>query len=352
MTLTTIPFDPILDLAPYVGQRIERFVYQWINGVTNEKLGFITPEKGSPPNLSHNTSGSIKRRLSLTLGVTDTEKINPITDRILPFMIVNGVTYPLGRYMFTTESDSVSTRGDRGSFTLLDEGFIIDQQLETAFSFDGAVENAIPQLLKNLTFITINLEPSPYASVGTWNPGQTRGQIFDTYATQGDYFPYWMSNTGTLRMIRTVEPGAAIPDLDFDAGNKVKRDSISLTSDVLNAPNKFIVTSNAGQAQASALSATYEVPPSAPHSIANRGFVIADVFNLQAATQSQVEAAARNRGIRNTVYERMSLDTALDPRHDSYNIIRFRGDNWLELSWTMDLVAGGTMSHTMRKAYV
>ena len=351
MTLTTLPFDQFLDLPDYRGQRVERFEFHWINGVTGEIYGTVTPEKGSPPSLTHTTTSGIKRRLTMNLGVNFTSQVNPITDRILPYMIVGGTTWPLGRYMFSTDTKAISTRGDRGSYTLLDEGFIVDQQIQSAFAPNDSVTGAVLLLLTGLPLPGVMIEASPYPAAGAFNIGQTRGQILDAYATQGDYFPYWFDNTGNFHMIRTRDPGVEIPDFNYDVGNKITRDSIALTSDILTAFNKFIVVSNAGEAQGAALVGTYEVPPSAPHSIANRGFVLSTVFSIQAASQGQVSAAAKNLGIRSTVYERISLETALDPRHDSYNIIRFRGVNWLELSWSMELIAGGKMQHTMRKAY-
>jgi hypothetical protein len=153
-------------------------------------------------------------------------------------------------------------------------------------------------------------------------------------------------------MIRAFDPASAIPDLDFDAGNKVFRSSISKKTDALTAPNRFVVVSTAADAaQQQPLVGTYSVPSSAPFSEQQRGFRISDVTQAQLSTQAQVTAAARNRGLRSVVYDRITVVTAIDPRHDSYSVIRFLGDNWLELGWTMELRSGGAMQHTMRKAY-
>jgi hypothetical protein len=51
------------------------------------------------------------------------------------------------------------------------------------------------------------------------------------------------------------------------------------------------------------------------------------------------------------VFERVELSTPPDPRHDSHNVIRWQGENWLELAWSMPLVEGGEMRHVLRKAY-
>lgn len=339
-------------MPAYRGQRVESFQFTLINGLTNEPLRELTPERGSAPSLSHDTTSSVKRRLTLQLGVNDTASVNVLTDRITPYMTVNGVTYPLGRYMFTSPTITVSTGGNRGQYTLLDEGFIIDQQLERGYNASTGVRDAILGILEDLPLQGIDVASSPYLASGSFSAGQTRGQAIEAYATQGDYFSYWMGNDSLFHMIRTIDPALEIPDFDFDAGFRVVRDSISETSDIIDAPNKFIVVSNSNEATEVPIVGVYEVPSTAPFSIFQRGFTIPKTQDIQAATQIQATAAARNLGIRSTVFERVTMNTMLDPRHDSYNVIRWAGENWLELSWTMTLTPGGPMQHTMRKAYM
>jgi hypothetical protein len=350
VTYTTKPFNEYLDLPAYRGQRVERFRYRLVNGVTGEELGYVTPVRDTTPRLVHNTGQTIKRQLDIALGVADTSRVTPLTDRIVVSMIVGGVEYPLGRYMFTDDSVADSTGGEQSSYVLLDEGFIVDQQLEHATTTTGAVHSTIIKLLEPFTFVK-DVASSDFTTTTTFGAGQSRGQALDTYATQGDYFPFWMNHAGHFRMIRTVDPAVEPATFDFDVGKKVLRDSPVRSSDVLTAPNKFIVISNSGITDQQAIVGAYEVPPSAPHSIAQRGFTIPDVRDVQAFTVTQAVAMARNIGIRATVFERYTLTTALDPRHDSYDVIHWRGDNWLELGWTMELVAGGQMQHTISKAY-
>jgi hypothetical protein len=350
VTYTTKPFDEYLDLPAYRGQRVERFRYRLVNGVTGLELGYVTPLKDSVPRLTHNTGQTIKRQLDIALGVADTALVNTLTDRIAVTMEVGGTEYPLGRYMFTDDSVADSTGGERGSYVLLDESFTVDQQLEHATTGVGSAHVAILKLLTDFTFRK-DVAASDFNTTTTFGAGQSRGQALDTYATQGDYFPFWMDHNGAFRMVRTIDPALVPATFDFDVGKKVLRDSPVRSSDVLTAPNKFIVISNSGATESRALVGTYEVPPSAPHSIAQRGFTIPDVRDVQALTDTQASAMARNIGIRATVFERYTLTTALDPRHDSYDVIHWRGDNWLELAWSMELVAGGQMQHTIRKAY-
>ncbi len=85
--------------------------------------------------------------------------------------------------------------------------------------------------------------------------------------------------------------------------------------------------------------------------IAARGFVIPEVVNLPAGSNGQAAAMARNLGIRQAVFRRTSLSTAPDPRHDSYDVIRWQGVNWLELGWSMTLEEGAPMTHTLRRSF-
>lgn len=352
MTLTTRPIDPILDLLPYRGQRVERYRFAWLDGTTNQVKGYVHPLRGTAPQLRHDTTGTIKRQLTLSLHTDETAAVNPIVDRILPYVIIGGTTWPLGRYMFTDPTFMKSSAGNSGTYTLLDEGFIIDQQMSTAFSSSDNVTSAIFALITGLPLKGAKIEATDFAASGAFAAGQTRGEVLRAYETLGDFFPYWMDNDGFMRMVRTKDPATAVPDFDLDAGGLVKRSSVSETNDILTAPNRFIVISNSGDADTSPIVGTYDVPPSAPHSIAKRGFVIPDVQQLQLPDATQATAVARNLGIRGTVFERVSLTTPIDPRHDSYDVVRFDGVNWLELSWTMTLVPGGDMTHTMRKAYI
>ena len=348
--LTTFPHDPILDLDPWVGQRQASFRFQLIDGITEEHLGDIHPIRSAT--LSHDTNRTIKRQLSLDLGVADTAAVNPLRDRVLVYMTFpSGVEYPLGRYMFTDASRTFWTSGRLSSLVLNDEMFLVDQQIEAAI--DGVGSSfifIIQQVLEGLP-VSVDMELAPFEASESWSVGTNRGSILEAIAVSGDYFSPWFGNDQKLHFIRTFDPATKLPDFDWDNSNKVIRDSIVETDDLLTAPNRFIITSNAATDPESAVTSTVDVIATAPNSIANRGFVIAQTVDLQLGTQVQADAVAAGIAQRFTVFERTSITTAPDPRHDSYNVIRWQGENWLELAWSMPLVEGGIMSHLLRKSY-
>lgn len=349
--LTKLPYDDQLDLSAWVGQRSATFTFNLVNRVTGQNLGAINPIRGTAQ-ITHETTSTTKRQLNIGLGVSDTSEINPITDVIDVAMEVAGTSWPLGRYMFTDVSQLVSTGGNEGTVQLTDEMFLVDQPITSGFDayIHDTVVVAIVNLLSDLD-IGLEIENSPFQVGQSWAIGTTRGAILDALSITGDYFSPWFGNDKKLHFIRSFDPAKQVPDIDWDAGNQVVRDGITESNDLLTAPNQFVVTSNGSSDPNVVVSATVDVPPSAPHSIVNRGFAIPSVQSLPVLNNSQALAVAQNLALRQTIFETVAISTAPDPRHDSYNVIKWNGSLWLEVGWSMNLTEGASMSHSLRKAY-
>jgi hypothetical protein len=228
--------------------------------------------------------------------------------------------------------------------------FLVDQEIISGFNAnDIEVTSAIKDVLAELP-ITFVAEASPYLSAQSWSQGAMRGNIIESLCVAGDYFSPWFGNDTKMHFIRTFNPANQVPQFDFDNGSQVLRSNIVESSNLLTAPNRFVVVSNTN-VELGAVVGIAEVPPNAPNSFANRGFYITQTLNLQLTTSSQAQAVAGGLAARGTLYETVNLVTPPDPRHDSYDVIKWQNSRWLELSWSMQLVEGGTMNHVMRKGY-
>lgn len=369
MALTNFPYDPVLDLAPWVGQRQCTYRFDLLNGTSGENKGEIHPIRGAT--LSHDTQRTIKRQLSLGLGVVDTALIDPVEDRVLVTMVFpGGQEYSLGRYMFTASSEQIFTSGELSNVVLNDEMYLVDQSITQGFdgsatslssanpaatspasSPAGFAITAVVSALFNELPVKIKIESSPFTSIQSWGIGTKRGSIVEDLALTGDYFSPWFGNDTYMHWIRAFNPAFAIPDFDWDTGNQVMRASILKTSNILNAPNRYVVISNNPSDKKEPTFAAANVPANAPHSFEKRGFIIADVRDLSSLTTAQCAAIAANLVERQMIFETTSLTTAPDPRHDSYNVIKWRGSLWLELAWSMTLTEGQPMTHSLRRSY-
>lgn len=353
-TVTRFPHSPLLDLDPWVGQRKASFRFYVTDAVSNQRLGQIYPRRDqSPALLDHNTTRTIKRQLTLELGVADAAAIDPVRERISVTMYFqNGAEYSLGKYMFQSPTDAIFTSGRLATYVLNDEMFLVDQPINKGLSgFQTAIPVLIQQVLEGLP-ITYRIEDCDFVSSEAWTAGTTRGSILETLAISGGYFSPWFDNDGVLQFIKAFDPGYRICDMSLDDGNKVMRSGITETTDVLTAPNTFMVVSNASNTGDSAPAVGISrVSPNAPNSVEKRGFEITQVTTMQVTSEAQAAAIAYGISQRQTVLQTVQLTTAPDPRHDSYNVLYWQGANWLEIAWSMPLAEGNGMSHQIRKAY-
>lgn len=355
--LVTETRAPVLDLSAAVGQLTYSFRFELIDAISREHLGDITPIRDA--SLSHDTAMTTKRRLGLALGRDDTAAVNPLTDRVSVFMTIPGAAnpqrrdgdWPLGVYAWSDNPRKLFTSGRLATPVLNDEMFVVDQEISAGINGRGAnVVGVIVEVVRGLG-VTLQVDASPYTAADAWGIGTTRGQMLEALATSGDYWSPWFNNSGALRFLRTFDPATRAVDIDLDAGYRVFREGIIENDGVLTAPNRIIVISNGASSEKTPVVAVVDVPVNAPNSIANIGYVRPKTYNLQITDPAQAAAVAAGLAQRNQIFETVTLSTAADPRHDGYNVIRWQGSNWLELAWSMKLVPGAAMSHTLRKSY-
>ena len=357
-TLRTAEVNATLDLPRSVGQRSTTFRFSIVDVVTGYRVE-VNPVRSPAPQLSHDTARMIKRQITgLNLGVADTALFSSVSSRLQIEMIVAGASYPMGRYVPYADQRLPSTGGTRSIDGFYDEMYIVDQEITEGFGIGivtpGSIEFGITDLLTPLP-ITFDVEPSVYANVSSWGIGTHRGQICEQLALDGDYMSPWFDNDGVMRFVRTFDPMDVVPTLDYDTDGGVIRGEIVTSNTLVDAPNRFVVISNGSSAigdDAESVAGIYDIPDSAPHSIRNRGgFVIQSTDTRQLQSNAQATAIARSLGLRHTLVEQLQLQTAADPRYDSYDVVRWQGVNWLEISRSMQLTNGAPMQHIFRRTY-
>lgn len=353
--LVTEPVSPVFDLDRAIGQRQGTFRFELANGVTGQRLGDLHPLRSAV--IDWDSGRIIKSTLRLGLGKADTAAINPLTDRISPYMVLPGDTAypngrPLGRFMFVDTPKQLTTAGQLGlQIQLNDEMFLVDQEIIEGINGVGSKVDAVIGMAVSGLPVTVRLEASDLNCAEAWGAGTGRGGILEALSISGDYWSPWFDHAGDLRFVRTFDPALAVPDLNLDLNPRVFRDSIVETDDLITAPNTFVVISNAASNPDVPVVGVASVPPTAPNSVANRGFALTRTLQLQLADQAQATLVAQGLAQRQTVFERVNLTTPPDPRYDGYKVVRFNGENWLSLAWSMPLIEGGAMAHTMRRSY-
>lgn len=348
-----------LTLAAGVGQRTESFVFRAFDAGTGAVLGEVHPARDTTITLDQAAGSVITRALSLEFDEATSAALDPITTRIEPYMLIGGVEYPLGHYLFTDpiRQDYADYEGGAGDLRstlaspLGDRMSIVDTELEHAFNGDGDGASEVIRALVNPLPFVADIHESASPIVNAWSAGTSRINVLGTVCELGDYLAPWFNHQGRLQAIRRFEPGLALPDFDWDANPVVQRGSITRANALAYTPNRIVVVGNGETAETAAVVAWCDVPSTAPHSALNIGFVRPHVVQAQVQSLDQAQALADNLCLRQTVAETIELTTVLDPRHEAHNVIRFEGELWLETAWSMELRAGGVMRHTLQRAY-
>lgn len=365
--MTTFVPNAALDIARWVGQRQYSFTFELLDGPTGVSRGYVHPRRDVGSVITHDTTRTIKRTVTLEFERDDTTLIDTIRDRIKICMLVGGAAYPLGTYMFIDGTAQVTTAGRMGLMQLVDEMFIIDQPLDDSFSAlpgqpdttDAVGENVatvIKRLLLRYPLIrSVVVESTAGRTIGSWPAGTAGSKTLNDLTLDGFYWPAWFDNMGTLRVVQSWDPATATPQFDWDENQQVIRNSVVRSDNLLSSPNRFVVISNAlpseAQANPDPIIGRYVLPASAPHAFANRGFYITVTQDIQVSSSFQAYQAAKALSVRNYPFEKAEMQTLIDPRHDGFDVIKWDDEYWLETAWTIPLSENGDMSHTLQKVY-
>lgn len=349
-----------LDLVAGIGQRTESFAFRAVDGGSGRVLGEVHPSRGSTVTLDQSAGAVITRALTLEFDEAESAAINPLSTRIEPYMLIGGREWPLGHYLFTdpvrqdyAEYDTDAGEGVRSlmSSPMADRMAIVDTELEHAFTADGdAASDVLRELLGPLPVVA-EIDDSASLIANTWAAGTPRTTVAGVVADLGGYLPPWFDHRGVFQARRRFEPALAVPDFDWDASPHVYRDSITRADALAYTPNRYVVIANGSTAEHAPVVAYADVPSTAPHSALNIGFVRPRVVEVQVTGLAQAQEYAQNMALQQTIAETIQVSGPPDPRYEAHQVVRFEGELWLHLAWSMELSAGGSMRHTLQRAY-
>jgi hypothetical protein len=296
--------------------------------------------------------------------------VNTLSDRLLLEMITEDSTaWPQGWFLFTSStheplsspllSHPAGTRDlHAGHFDLVDQGLIVDQPTPSMFAVrpNANITTSMVQILAGLP-IVVNVVPAAYVlhskeGIG-WPAGTNRMRIFNELAAMIGYTDLYFDNAGVGQS--HPFPDALTTDqadvLDYSSPPRIYRPTLVFSDDLLQLPNKFIVIGSG--ASGANVVGSYSVPASAPHSAANRGYVVAHSEQLQGIETKIQATIAATRIAREFRFAVQTVDFSgpHDPRHDHYNTLEIEAVRFLEGAWTMTLNEGSAMRHTAYQTY-
>lgn len=350
--------EQILNLDT-VRRRVDGFEYDLCDRY-HRKIGDLHPDRDrSRQTLQNDTGSKTSRSLSGFRLLTDeAADVNPLTDRLRVYMrLQNGARFRLATLMWANDDEPIRPWGAELQSQLTDRTFILDQKSTRVYSWG---RGASIMLIMFFLLFEAGIELKDIAVIGSeadrgladpksWEPGTTWMQmLLDLCALVGFAAP-WFDRDGRVHIDVIPDPQVDTPTVEAYGDNtRVIAESVVRSRSTVTAPNDFAVYDSGtdrfrlGRVQ---------VPASADHSFANRGFRIGEVEAVQGLeSQAQADRSARNLArSKGVAYERITFDSTADPRHETHDIVPAWGFRWLETGWSWDLVSGGAMNHSLQR---
>ena len=337
------------------------FRYQIVRG--DADYCEIYPIAGGEPRIRMKDSAEIKTSFSGSF--LPDERVNWLTDRIRPELILDGVTYPLGLFLPAT----VQERTDESQRSVQVEAYDL---CWLAKDYARAVQASIAKnenyvaVIKNLlhlagidqTLATANAATLPEAR--HWEIGTPWLSIVNELLAEINYKPLWFNAQGLAVLEPKQAPTAANirHEISSEDVRSLLLPAVARETDIYSAPNVFIcVCANPDKSGNMAATATNSNVNS-PLSVPRRGRSIAKVVKLNnIASQAELQAYADNL-VRESMYagETIEITTGLFPGYGVADIVGLNLDGELSIciehAWEMQLRVGGSMKHTLEKVVV
>ena len=307
-------------------------------------------------------------------------EINWLTDEIQPVMIVNGLPYPLGVFIPTTQSVSAETvsRVSIQAYDRCQRVLDTNSALPVYWPRGTLYLDAVEQLLSAAGITTVFTTPNEAAFAEPredWPAGTPYLTIVNDLLAEINYKTLFFDANGAA----VLEP-ASIPEAsqirhtldDADPETLVVL-PITRTNDVFSAPNKFIVFCANPDKSENMIAVAVNDNPQSPISTVRRGREIVRVSTVDnIASQAELQAyAERLRNDSLLTGETVSVSTGLIPGWEVGDAVALhqRPRAWIEhtkrgkrlvtdpgfnaigvsRSYDMELRPGGKMRHTIER---
>ncbi|HEV2928868.1 MAG TPA: hypothetical protein VGW74_09255 [Propionibacteriaceae bacterium] len=345
----------LLDLSG-VRRRADRFRFElWQQGFL---AGTLTPDAARPPTVKVDTSRAAVRTLeSFYLPAGQMHDIDTVADRVrVVHVLQNGAEFSLGWFMWGDDSRPRRGWGSERSSTLVDEGHRLDVGIDRTIGFGAGVDVLLVAIYMALLVIpseriSYELTDATLTAPVSWPPGTNQVRIMTELMAGIGYLPPFFDRDNILhfRPLPDVSDPAFEPALSYDTP-RVLADSVVESDDLLDAPNRYIVYDSSGQG--GGIVGHYDIPSSAPFSIAARDGVVVPRIEAQQGigTPAAAAKAAKALAMRDGVaYRWASWQSPADPRHDVWDPVALLGRPYLEPAWSISCRSGGVMTHTAKQ---
>lgn len=325
------------------------------NGVKAGELEAI-----STPVILMNSAAQIK--LSLRAEVKKHSDFNALSDEIRPVLILDGVEHTCGVFLPATFTENVVSTLDTFNIEAYDRSWRIDttlwlpsQKIASGTNYMDAIEQLL--LAAGISLVLKTPSAAVIDTDRTWEAGTSYLSIINELLAEINYEEIWFDNNGFARLSPFVRASAEniAHVLDGSDVRSMILPEYTDELDIYDAANVFICVVSSPDREEALVSTAVNDNPESPLSVQRRGRRIQRYIKINdIASQEELDAYAQRICWESMAFgETLRLSTALKPGWGVNDVVALHVDDhsgiFLSSGWQMELAAGGTMSHTLRR---
>ncbi len=283
-------------------------------------------------------------------------EFDTFTTEVAVVWVRDGTEYPLGIFAWGDESEKIDSYGDPFSGRLVDRSAALDDPIDRNISYPaGTLGVEVLESVANAAgFFDLAIDGSTVAlgaPVAAVAGRDTRLQFMETISLSIGFLPPYFDNNGVLTCRSAPDLASADAAFAYGPGERsVTAHTPVRSNDRLSAPNRYQVISGTADFP---VVGVYDIPDAAPNSYANTGRYKTHTQDVQGIADefTAVLCAAGIYSFDKSTQTWLGFTSPPYPDHDTFDLVRFDGDVYREVGWTLDLTVGGQMTHDCRSVY-
>lgn len=305
-------------------------------------------------------SSALKMSLRGTFYEYDND-INFLTDRLRVIVTLNGIDYPLGIFLVTTETIVQST-GISGveieaySILYLAQRKKIEDVLYIPSGTNYITE--IIQLLSSCGITDVEADPTEFTfatSRSDWDIGTPVLDIVNQLLSEITYNSIWVNLKGIVQLTKYQQPEIGDVQHVYSAGEySIIGSDYKITSDRFDKANVFRVTCENPELDSMMVAISENNSADSPFSTVNIGRMLyveqVDSIPSQTALQNYADKL-KYQSMQTT--EITEFVTAIMPEHETFDVIALENGKmrgiYTEVEWSLIVGAGENMKHKARR---
>lgn len=319
--------------------------------------GGMELEARDMPEIEFVASSEVKMSIKGTFIVPDDADL--LTTRLCPYITINGIEYPCGRYIITS-ADRTSRQGEEEteltgySVLYLAKRTTVEDRLHFAAGAGYLATVRTLLIASGITAIITDDETDAVLQTARedWDPGTSYLEIINQLLGECGYADAWPDMQGAVHLSRPASGSAAEVTHKYAEGQySIIADSYKRSDDRYGKYNVIRVVCANPDLSAPMVATAELTDPAVPYSIPNIGRVahVESVDNIASQTELQRmadELMMRQRQLTQTC----EFYTACDPTHACRDVTALsRGEItgiWRETGWRLPLSGAYNMTHT------